>query len=439
MKWSPPPGLARDEGVVVRAALGVCLLAALTIAGSARADMFGKSDIEVKPTRTEVMVVPAIGYNTDLGLGLGATAVIARFKPGAYPYHWRIETSVNVRMKPQYGKVRFPFLVGSFQLARPGLLDGKARMRIEAVVVHRSNIGYYGMGNASVEETPWEGIDREVDLEAYENAIQRNQYSRTTAQLQSDLWFDGPRSLRAFAGGRFSWNWTTVYEGSVLADDLAGASGQKVQEMLVGAGRYGQLLGFGGIMWDTRDHEFAPSRGVFHDLSIRGGPVFGEQGGFVAFNASLRFFVPVWKDNIVFAARLMGDLIVGPAPFYELVWYGGVYPAPGPGGGTGVRGVPEMRYHGKAKVIGSLELRHQIVRFKLFKQPTRLGGVVFVDTGRVWTDLTSQPGLDGGGFGLKVGLGGGPRLQIGETFLVRADFAYSPDGFGVYLTLGNTF
>lgn len=424
-----------------RALPGLALLLAVVLATGAAADMFGNQDIEVKPTRTEVMVVPAFGYNTDLGLGLGAAAVIARFKPGAYPYHWRIETSVNVRMKPlpKHGKVEFPFFMAYLRFARPGLLDGKARLRIWFACAYRTNIGYYGMGNAAPEETPWESIDREADPEAYERAIQRNQYARTTPRLQSDLWIDLPGALRMFVGGRFSWNWTTVYDGSVLAEDLAGASGEKVQGMLVGAGRHGQLLGFAGLMWDTRDHEFAPSRGVFHDLSLRGGPVFEEPGGFVAFNLTLRWFAPIWKDNIVFAARVLGDLIVGPAPFYELAWYGNAFPETAPGGGNGIRGIPEMRYHGKVKLIGNVELRHQIVRFRLFKQPTRLGGVVFADAGRIWTDLSSNPGLDGDGFGLKWGVGGGPRLQIGETFLVRMDFAYSPDGFGVYLELGNAF
>ena len=65
-----------------------------------------------------------------------------------------------------------------------------------------------------------------------------------------------------------------------------------------------------------------------------------------------------------------------------------------------------------------------------------------LDVGRVWTEL--PPGnrrFDGDGPGLKLGVGAGPRLQWGETFLIRIDLAWSPDAdpIGVYFDVSHVF
>jgi len=54
------------------------------------------------------------------------------------------------------------------------------------------------------------------------------------------------------------------------------------------------------------------------------------------------------------------------------------------------------------------------------------------------------PELDGYGFGLEYGTGGGMRLGWGEYGVVRIEVAWSPDGdptspFGVYMDVENAF
>jgi hypothetical protein len=65
----------------------------------------------------------------------------------------------------------------------------------------------------------------------------------------------------------------------------------------------------------------------------------------------------------------------------------------------------------------------------------------FLDGGRVWADTRPAPELDGATAGLKYGVGGGLRVQKGETFVLRADLAWSPDArpIGAYLLAGQLF
>ena len=59
--------------------------------------------------------------------------------------------------------------------------------------------------------------------------------------------------------------------------------------------------------------------------------------------------------------------------------------------------------------------------------------------GPSWASI--NPALDGTGLGLKYGLGGGLRLQEGQTFIVRGDVAWSPDArpVGAYFAAGEVF
>ena len=90
--------------------------------------------------------------------------------------------------------------------------------------------------------------------------------------------------------------------------------------------------------------------------------------------------------------------------------------------------MPAQRYYGKVKLFGNVEVRSEILHFRVQHKSMVWGAALFADGGRSWTQLgQSNPALDGTGLGLKHGLGGGLRLQEGQTFIVRGDIAWSPD------------
>ena len=194
------------------------------------------------------------------------------------------------------------------------------------------------------------------------------------------------------------------------------------------------------VLWDDRDNETSTHSGWFHTLDVKLSP-----GGVGAFpyrygqaTLVLRGFLPLYRPYLTLAARVVGDVLVGDAPFYELARFADTYAI---GSGTGVRGVPAQRYSGKLKAFANVELRAEVVRFRLFGKPSIFGLVGFFDAGRVWADTAYHPELDGTTLGLKYGVGGGLRFQSGEAFVLRADVAWSPDArpVGAYLSAGQLF
>lgn len=380
----------------------------------------------LRPDRHELSLVPALSYDSDRGTGFGALGTLARFHTGYYPFRWRLAALIYLTAKQApSGGYELPFHNYMLKLDLPGLSGGRLRLGLEASFKRFFTSGYYGMGNASP-ASPWGRV---------------HQYDRIYPQLRAGARARLLPHLLLLLGGDLTYNWITPYAGSRLERDLQSGD-PALRELLRGAeGRYANLQLSLGWAWDSRDHEYVPSRGMFHDLTWRFSP--GVEHAYGGVNLTLRFYRALYRDRLVLALRLLGDLLVGRPPFYELARHGGLFSAGAPGGGSAVRGIPLHRYHGKIKALCNLELRARLLPFTLWRQRFNLGGVVFADAGRVWTDFSSPERFDGTGVGLKYGVGAGPRLQWGETFLIRIDLAWSPDvaplPLGIYFNVRHVF
>lgn len=335
--------------------------------------------------------------------------------------------------------MRIAFQNHYVRLDFPGLAGGRLRLRLRTGLRHEVNARYYGIGNASINLRPWRELDRDADPEAWAAARRYYDYQQVKPYVQVEGLVSIAGDLEAYGALNVWWNWVSLLDDSKLAEDLAGAVGDDVIPFLVGARRHGVLEATMGLVYDTRDSEAHPTRGMLHELTLRGGPTFELAGGYGGLHLQTRFFAPLLDDWLVVATRLMVDALFGDPPFPELARYGGQRPDHGPGGAVSVRGVPLQRYHGKIKVMGNLELRSKLIRFMLLKRPFAFGLNAFVDTGRVWSEWTANPSLDGSAVGMKIGLGGGLRLYWGGNFVVRGDVGWSPDGLGVYFDVNHIF
>jgi outer membrane protein assembly factor BamA len=226
---------------------------------------------------------------------------------------------------------------------------------------------------------------------------------------------------------------------TLAADQSAGPP--QVRALLGQFSPHGVELAEVGVEYDTRDNEIVTRRGMYHALHFRYSPSVGTwlPYPYELVDLTLRGYatpIPRW---LTLSGRVVGDALMGSPPFYELARFN---QTPAIGGVNAVRGIPAQRYYGKVKLFGNFEARTELFPFHIRKKPLVLGVAAFFDAGRVWTELGRRhPDLDGTGLGLKYGVGGGLRLQQGQTFVVRVDVAWSPDArpVGAYFAAGQIF
>lgn len=411
----------------------------------------------VKPERLEFGALPAVNYDSDLGFGFGAVANLAKFKPGFIPYRWRIELQLFATAKRAPGKgAEFPFHDDYIYLDFPGLLQNRLRFTARVGFRKFANTGYYGFGNDSKAEEPWQGIDPDTDLEAYQTAKRYHRYDHiypsVLANARIQLWDrslpEHRRRIEAFVGVKATYNVVNPYAGSKLAEDIATSKtdtpdGKALAGLLRGTDPSALLVLNLGLLFDTRNHEYTPTRGTFTELATRSSP--GVQDGlrYIAFTLNSAWYKSLVGDYLQLALRGVVDVIAGDAPIYEMTRFGALMPRDGPGGGWSLRGVPRQRYAGKIKLIHNFEVRSMFWRFNVRKSRFVVGAVAFFDAARIWADFRRTEiggeSVDGGTF--KLGTGGGLRVRWGETFLVRVDGAYSPTDrtHGVYIDIGHIF
>jgi hypothetical protein len=424
----------KDSRVAPRFCRTLALLAvatALTCArGAAASDALNSSD---KPQHTgddgqahdEFNVLPVAGGTTDIGIGGGYFAGLARMKAGYDPYVWNLESAGLVTFKLDNGHVILPYQDVYFKLTIPRLFDAPLRLEIRPEYSWETTLGYFGIGNAAPAPLP--------------AGSKYNEYSRLHPEIVAEERWRIVDHVAGNVGLGYSQSWLHFDANSKLAEDLRSGSAE-VKSLLGSMNSHSVVTGKIGIQFDDRDDEVSTHRGTYDSLTLKVSPGAGTllPYRYAQVTAIARGFLPIVGRRLVLAARLVGDVLIGDPPFYELSRFDDTYAI---GGENGVRGVPGQRYYGKAKVFGNAELRSEIVSFHALGKPLIFGVVALCDAGRVWADTSPHPELDGTGLGLKYGVGGGLRLQSGSSFVLRADIVWSPDAspIGGYFSAGQMF
>jgi len=409
-------------------ALGAALMTGLGVTGAPSPDV---APAPPQP-RTEYGAVPLVGGDTDYGIGGGYLANVAGLRPDADPFAWRVESAGFISFKATgAGNVAAPgSWVNPYQdyyvlLQVPRFLHRRLRLDLRPSFTRETTQHYYGLGNASV-APPDEISSRDV-------------YGRTHPTLLMRLRWELIENLFVEYGASYTENWFALDPQSRLAADM-NAGPPDVRALLGTATQHGVLLAETSFGYDTRDSEISAERGQYHQIRFRGSPRLGDHLPYEygQINLTSRFYTSVVPERLVFAARVVVDYQFGDVPFYELPRYEDTFAL---GGVNGVRGIPGQRYYGRVKMLSNLELRSRVAGFTIHGKPYLLGAALFTDLGRLWADAASHPELDGSGWGLKYGVGGGVRVQKGRTFVIRVDVAWSPDArpLGAYLTAGQAF
>ena len=197
-----------------------------------------------------------------------------------------------------------------------------------------------------------------------------------------------------------------------------------------------------GMLFDTRDKEGAPSRGIWAEAHVTLAPKWlGTTNPYYRYSLTFRHYVPIVKNDILtFAYRLNYEGTFGrKAPYYVLPYIttvGQSYDRDGMGGYRTIRGIMRSRVQGLDVASYNVELRWRFVSFRLWKQNISFGLNAFSDGTMVTKnyDMTFRGDeadraeydaymAQGNGRDLPhITVGGGLRFIMNQNFIVAFEY-----------------
>ncbi|AKU98898.1 hypothetical protein AKJ09_05562 [Labilithrix luteola] len=404
---------------------------------SGETDPSGMPIADYQTRRYEPAGFPLLGGNSDIGFQFGVVGTLTKFGDGAIPYVWNMDLVLAASVKGGPAGTELAQQKYSLQIDIPHVLDN---VRTTPMLAYSRTVDspYFGRGNANQAVIPAQSSGQEGRF---------FQFLAREVRFRSPTRLTIKRPYYAMLAPTFRFEDPVAYEGSRLALDAQTVtrSGAPLIRGLHSAPVAGLA---GGLVIDSRDNEFFPHRGMFHQVGVRyvqGFPLDGDiQYGGAGVN--LAGYVPL-GGPFVFAGRAVADFEFGRVPFYDLFMGGPFNSIELPGGPNGIRGVPIGRYSGLVKVVGNAEIRAMLLHFHFLDQRFRIGGATFFDAGRVFDEYSFHAPRDGRGIGLKYGVGAGTYIQWGDAAVFRIELAYSPDAvaenpgfpFGLYVEDGVMF
>ncbi|MCB9766487.1 MAG: BamA/TamA family outer membrane protein [Alphaproteobacteria bacterium] len=373
--------------------------------------------------------LPNVGVDTDDGLGFGARFELQRLSEGFDPYRSSLVVQAYASLRGyHHHRVRYD---------RVGL-GPAGRVRWTTFVAWRqwSNDGYWGIGARAPRELAYAGTyDRDDPRRKRYRYALIQPFAQSTVRVR----LDGPWRLYGSFTPRYSV--VRTYADSLLAEQ---------QPFGMDGGLTLQLSA--GVLYDTRAPEIGPRQGVLLEASGRWAPPHPLSAGhFGGVFLSARQFLSL-GPRAVFAWRLMGEMLWGQVPFYEMVHWGGFEPIQGYGGWQTLRGIKFGRFRAPGKAVGNAELRLDTVTHSLLKKPAVWQLVPYLDVGRVFAAGEQATAPPPQGLGLDSAAGVGVRLVFDEVFVGRVDMGFGRDPvqladgqlaeeatLGFYLVFDHTF
>ncbi|MBP5719552.1 MAG: BamA/TamA family outer membrane protein [Bacteroidales bacterium] len=404
---------------------------------------------EIIKTGWNFGVLPAFNYNNDLGFQAGVLGQIYHYGDGSdYPnYRHKFTVLASIYSK---GAKQF-----SLDYDSKHLLEGK-RVTAHAEYMDNPLCGFYGFNGAV--SPYYSALDLRKSEDGSEGIAFYANYQRkfmASLELQGRL----GENLTWLGGAEYSFQ----RYSDVSIDPYSGA--ETLYHQYVSSGLIPEEDTWGhrvavkaGAVYDTRDFEAAPERGIYASVTGGAGTSFSSsRSSSLSFSMDFRQYVPVIPSRLVLAYQLgCNTLVAGTLPFHALPAFS-------------MRGSFGSRIAGAGVAWASADLRLRVASFNAFKQNFELGLVGFADTGAVIRpykleeqsalgSYTISKMIEGRSLGtfssifdpdiavrerLHSSVGGGFFFSMNKNFITAVEFGrpFNPqDGsFGVYINLGFSF
>ena len=321
--------------------------------------------------------LPVVGWDSDLGFQYGACVDIFNYGDGSrYPsYNYKM----NLEASTYTGGSSLLRCYGDFKTLIP---DGK--LFFDCTYFNAKKFDFFGYNGYMSPYMPgyvlsaMEGGSLVDDATSAFYWMRRNQFRMVT-------------SVQRRIVGNLHWaagfGYYNIKTGNIK---LEGYQDQEtlynlyqryglIRENEADGGNVLQLKA--GLVYDTRDHDSDPTRGVNIEATLVGSPDIIDRAGYS--NLGLTFvgshYVPVWKDKLTFAYRLgLQSNLVGEIPYYFInnlntLFFRKVY-TEGLGGNASVRGINRNGVVGNGMAWLNTEFRWRIVNFRTINQNFHIGG-----------------------------------------------------------------
>jgi hypothetical protein len=438
-------------------------------------------EIEEKREGTFVTGIPRFQFDPIRGFGIGGNAFLFFNKTKEDPFFeytpYRHKVSAEFFIF-QNGRIRY-----SLNYDSPYIFNTKWRFRADAVLWEDPEAQYWGIGRSSL--NPLQFTDKTTGLirnfskvkDYEENLARVDANGRTDIHYNNIIQREQLYNLlaeRTFWGGkgRFMFGYEALftsfesYSGRIVSDAID-ANGNAVEavhnqtliDKQIAAGVFDQfnLVGFnndgrymftsllaGALIYDTRDFEPDPTKGVFlqysHEYAI---PFLNKSFNFHKFMIQGQFIhtLAKWrneKSRLTFAGLAAFGHIFGKNINFIEMWdlssqaeAGGILVL---GGERSIRGFREARFLAPTVALVNLEIRARFYDFKFLKQHIALGVTPFFDFGSVW-DRPSQMSFTK----WKGAPGIGARIAWNQSTILRLDYAQSREGGQLFFGFGHIF
>jgi len=363
--------------------------------------------------------LPTIAYNSDLGFQYGALCSFYYYGDGSTFPQYRHLFNVQASQFSK-GSGMYHFFYDSKYLIPASRLTFAATYLPNKMMVFNGFNGYASPHDNTL-PTGFYSIDRKM--------------LRILADYQRNI----VPNLNWAAGLSF-WNYkikrvqTDEFRNKQTLYDLYLENGIIRPEEASGGSQIEMKL---GLIYDTRDHEPAPSKGMCAEMLFYGSPDIIEKkdNAYLKLSTRFRHYIPLVSNRLVFAYHLAYQgTLAGNAPFYIQQNITTLYlrqvNSEGLGGINTIRGVSYNSVVGDGLFWSNFELRWRLFDFRLFRQQWYMGVNPFFDAGRVVQPYRLQEMRDSGNEliysgdaeRMHFGAGLGAKFIMNRNFIISAEF-----------------
>ncbi len=418
------------------------------------------------PTGFSFGALPTISFDADMGFQYGGLVSLYDYGDGTlYP-------SYKQMMKVEVSRYTKGSGTNQIFYDAKNLLPHHLRLTADLSYLTEKSLDFYGFNGYQSRYLP-DLTDKDISSEYITRVFYRDlrKMFRFTADLQGQIsgphlrWLGGIGIMNMKAGRV---DFDAINKGKDEADKLTDTVTlfDKYAEwgIISAAEQDGGSANFlkAGIVYDTRDNEANPMKGMWSEALITYAPgfLFNPEFSYAKLVLIHRQYFTLIKDRLSFVYRLgYQGTIAGNAPFfmqpYMLSSYSSITKTDGLGGAKTLRGIMRDRVVGDGIAYGNLEMRWKFLKTHVGKQNLYFALNGFSDFGMVVQQvkidkskisLADQAKYFDFSFEkdkLHPSLGAGLRIALNENFILAVDYGFAmnkQDGAkGLYINIGNLF